>query len=383
MKKILTPLMVFLLLLGCKANDDEDDQPVLSSLEISSSNGDELDLFAVNTTILVVRAKDQFGEVIFPSGTLQWTANNDNVTVSPNGEVTGITVGNSIITASVDNISADFSIKIIDSTPQKGTFIYVSDAVGFDTGPWNIYRYDEDGQNPIVFIDSGLAWPQDILFLEDENQVLISNLNSGEINRHNANTGALIGSFATGINGPTRIKIGPDNLLYVLQWAGNGRVLRYQLDGTFVDEFTSVRVSQSIGLDWDDNNNLYVSSFDGATVRKFDPDGQDLGLFVTSNLQGPTNIWFDEAGNLMVLDWSGDSVEQFDANGHHVKTLISSGLDQVEGVDFFPNGNFLIGSGGTKEVKLYSPSGSLIETVVSAGSGGLVRPNAVRIRTID
>lgn len=382
MKKMLTPLMLLLLLLGCTSKDD-DDLPILSSLEISSSNGDELDLFAVNTTTLTVSGKDQFGEAIAVSGTVQWSSNNDKATVNQNGEVTGKTVGNATITASIDNISADFSIKIIDSTPQKGTFIYVSDAVDFDTGPWNIYRYDEDGKNPIVFIDSGLAWPQDILFLEDENQVLISNLNSGQINRHNATTGALVGSFATGINGPTRIKLGPDDLLYVLQWSGNGRVLRYQLDGTFVDEFTSIRVSQSIGLDWDENNNIYVSSFDGGSVRKFDANGQDLGLFVNSNLQGPTNIWFDDAGNLMVLDWSGDSVEQFDADGNHIKTLISSGLDQVEGVDFFPNGNFLIGSGGTKEVKLYTPSGSFIETVVSAGSGGLVRPNAVRIRTID
>lgn len=382
MKKMLTPLMLFLLLIACKSNDD-DDQPVLSSLEISSSNGDQLDLAAINTTTLTASGKDQFGQTITLSGTVQWTSDNDNATVNQNGEVIGKVVGSSTITASLDNVSKDFNIKIIDSTPQKGTFIYVSDAVGFDTGPWNIYRYDEDGKNPIVFTDAGLAWPQDILFLEDENQVLISNLNSGRINRHNANTGALIGSFATGINGPTRIKIGPDDLLYVLQWSGNGRVLRYQLDGTFVDEFTSQGVSHSIGLDWDANNNLYVSSFDEATIRKFDPNGNDLGLFITSNLQGPTNIWFDAAGNLIVLDWTGGKVEQFNADGNHLKTFISSGLNQPEGVDFFPNGNFLIGSGGTKEVKLYSPAGSLIETLITAGSGGLVRPNAVRIRTID
>ena len=382
MKNLWTPLMMFLLLLACNANDDEQ-MPVLSSLEITSSNGNELDLFATKTTSLNVDGKDQFGASITISSTVQWASNNDNATVTQRGEVTGQTVGSSIITASVGNVSEDFSIDIIDSTPEKGTFIYVSDAVKFNTGPWNIYRYDENGQNPTVFIDSGLNWPQDILFLEDENQVLISNLNSGRINRHNANTGTLLGSFATGINGPTRIKIGPDNLLYVLQLSGNGRVLRYQLDGTFVDEFTSVRVTQSIGLDWDANNNLYVSSFDGASVRKFDANGNDLGLFITSNLQGPTNIWFDADGNLLVNDWSGNSVEQFDANGNHTKSLIPSGLSQPEGVDFFPNGNFLIGSGGTKEVKLYDSSGSFLQTLVSAGSGGLVQPNAVRIRTID
>lgn len=382
MKKLRTPLMMLLLLLSCNASDDEP-MPVLSALEITSSNGNQLDLFATKTTNLNVSGKDQFGAPIAISGTIQWAANNDNASVTQNGEVTGETVGSAIITASVGNVSEEFSIDIIDSTPEKGTFIYVSDAVKFNTGPWNIYRYDENGQSPTIFIDSGLDWPQDILFLEDENQVLISNLNSGRINRHNANTGTLLGSFATGINGPTRIKIGPDNLLYVLQWSGNGRVLRYQLDGTFVDEFTSVRVTQSIGLDWDANNNLYVSSFDGASVRKFDANGNDLGLFVTSNLQGPTNIWFDGDGNLLINDWSGNSVEQFDANGNHIKTLISSGLSQPEGVDFFPNGNFLIGSGGTKEVKLYDSNGSFLQNLVSAGLGGLVQPNAVRIRTID
>ncbi|MBX2874508.1 MAG: NHL repeat-containing protein [Saprospiraceae bacterium] len=381
MKNVLIPLLL-LLCMACNS-DDEGETPILSSLEITSSQGELLDLAATRTTTLSASGLDQFGQdIALPVG-LQWSANNDKVMVTQSGEVTAQAVGTSIVTASVGNVSEDFSIDIIDSTPEKGTFLYVSDAVDFDTGPWNIYRYDENGQNPIVFIDSGLGWPQDILFLEDQNQVLISNLNSGRINRHNANTGTLLGSFATGINGPTRIKIGPDNLLYVLQWSGNGRVLRYQLDGTFVDEFTSVRVTQSIGLDWDANNNLYVSSFDGATVRKFDPNGNDLGLFVTSNLQGPTNIWFDGDGNLIVTDWSGNAVEQFDANGNHVKTLISSGLSQPEGVDFFPNGNFVIGSGGTKEVKLYDSNGSFVQNLVSAGSGGLVRPNAVRIRTID
>jgi hypothetical protein len=41
-----------------------------------------------------------------------------------------------------------------------------------------------------LFMDDHLGWPQDIVFLEDANTVLISNLNSGLINRHNAETGA-------------------------------------------------------------------------------------------------------------------------------------------------------------------------------------------------
>ena len=136
--------------------------------------------------------------------------------------------------------------------------IYVSDANNFNA-PWKILKYDENGENPETFIDTVLAWPQDIVFLEDQQVVLISNLNSGRITKYNSSTGEYIGDFATGISGPTRMKIGKDSLLYVLQWSGNGYVKRYELDGTFLDDFTNSNVPQSIGIDWDVNGNLYVS----------------------------------------------------------------------------------------------------------------------------
>ncbi len=101
--------------------------------------------------------------------------------------------------------------------------IYVSDAGNFDKPPWQILKFDQDGKNPSVFINQNLNWPQDILFLEDSNQVLISNLGSGCITKHNATSGAFIENFACSINGPTRTKIGPDGLLYVLQWKGDGK----------------------------------------------------------------------------------------------------------------------------------------------------------------
>jgi hypothetical protein len=82
--------------------------------------------------------------------------------------------------------------------------------------PWQILRYDESGENPEVFIAAQLARPQDILFLEDQGEVLISNLNSGRITWHQADTGVFHNNFATGISGPTRMKVGPDGRLYVL-----------------------------------------------------------------------------------------------------------------------------------------------------------------------
>ncbi len=257
--------------------------------------------------------------------------------------------------------------------------IYVSDAGNFSSPPWQILKFDASGNNPSVFINSDLNWPQDILFMDSINTVLISNLGSGRIIRHNAMTGARISDFATAISGPTRMKVGPDGLLYVLQWGGNGKVKRYKLNGTFVGDFTSVGVNKSIGLDWDAAGNLYVSSYGDDMVRKFDTAGVDQGVFISSNLVGPTNIWFDSNGDLLVSDYDGTGVKRFDSTGAF-KGVFLSGLSKSEGVAYLPNGQILIGNGGNSSVKLFSASGSYISDFISSGSGNLKNPNAIVVR---
>jgi len=263
----------------------------------------------------------------------------------------------------------DFELYVVDVGPDRGP-------------PWQIIKYDQNGQNPEVFVDSPLSRPQDILFLEDRGVALAVSLGTGRITRHDLQTGAFIDDFAAGIGQPTRIKIGADGLLYVLQWGGNGRVLRYDLDGNFVDEFTSVGVSNSIGLDWDAAGNLYVASWDARHVRKFGPDGGDLGLFVTTVLLGPTNLWFEPSGNLLVMDWSGGAIRKYDANGIFMMNLVS-GLSEPEGIEFLDNGDFLVGNGGTSSVKQFTADGVFVKDFVAAGLGGLAKPNAVRIRRLQ
>jgi hypothetical protein len=257
--------------------------------------------------------------------------------------------------------------------------LYVVD-VGPNRGaPWQVVKYDANGENPEVFINIGLNRPQDIVFIEDQDIALVSNLGGNRITKYNASTGSFLGEFASGIGQPTRMEIGEDNLLYVLQWAGNGRVWRYDLDGNFIDEFTDVGVSNSIGMDWDSQGNLYVASFNLAHVRKFDSNGNDLGVVVNTNLQGPTNIWFDQAGDLLVVDWNGQSIRKYDSNGVFKSNLVT-GLAEPEGIEFLDNGDFLVGNGGTSSVKQYDSNGSFVKDFVPFRSGGLMKPNGLRFR---
>ncbi len=257
--------------------------------------------------------------------------------------------------------------------------IYVCDGGNFNLPPWQILKFDENGENHEVFIDQELSWPQDIVFIENQNVVLISNLNTGRITRYNAESGVYIDDFATGIAGPTRMKIGVDSLLYVLQWGTDGKVLKYELDGTFVGECTDTGVTNSIGFDWDADGNLYVSSYGGNFIRKYDENGMDQGDFISAGLLGPTNIWFDDEGDLLVNNWNGTTVKRFDADGNFIEDFIT-GLSNPEGIAIYPNGNMLIGNGGTSAVKLFDADGNFIEDIIPSGTGNLILPNAVVLR---
>ncbi len=265
-------------------------------------------------------------------------------------------------------------------------FIYVSDAGGFNAQPWQIIRYDIDGSNPLTivdndfFVDNGVGWPQDIVFLESDNVMLVSCLVGNRITKHDANTGAYLGDFATVAGGPTRMKIGPDDKLYVIQWSNSiNQVLRFELDGTPLGEYTTEGVTQSIGLDWDSAGNMYVSSYNGDKVHQYDPSGNYIGEYVNTELTGPTNIWFDDNDNLLVLDWSAGNIEQFDDTPTYVGEF-AGGLPQVEGIAILPNGNILVGHGGNASIDQFQPDGTSLGSLVPSGSGGLQQPNAVIIR---
>jgi len=258
--------------------------------------------------------------------------------------------------------------------------IYVSDAGNFSSPPWQILKYDQNGENGQVFISENLGWPQDILFLEEQNRVLISNLNTDSVNSYNSTTGEFQDLFAAEADGPTRMQFGPDGHIYILQWFGNGKVLRYDVDGTYLGEFTETGVSRSIGMAWDEEGNLYVSSYNQSTVRKFSPTGEDLGLFISSGINGPTNIWFDETGNFFVNNYNANNVLQFAGDGTPNGVFIGS-IGQPEGVAITENGSLLIGNGAAGKVIKYEADGTFIEELIPSQPFSLLTPNAVILRS--
>ena len=168
-------------------------------------------------------------------------------------------------------------------------------------------------------------------------------------------------------------------MLYVLQWFGDGKVKKYDLKGNFVSDVTQTGVSTSIGIDWDKNGDLYVSSYNGKYVERFNQEGKSKGKFISTGLFGPTNIAFNSDGNLIVLDYNSGRVLLFDKDGKMIKTLFQ-GVQNCEGVHLSHDGSIIVGAGPS--VSIYNKNNVFQKYLVPPGNNGLLNANAVVFRDL-
>lgn len=253
-------------------------------------------------------------------------------------------------------------------------------------GGHSIARFDEAGNYLGDFISSGsggLSFTEDILFHPD-GTVLVTGLGNAYIKRYDGNTGAYIGNFSSGysLDQPSKMSMGSDSLIYVTQWGPvQNKVVRFALNGNFVDEFTSIGAPKGLGHTWDAHKNFYISLFGATggagTVHKFDSSGNDLGTFInTTILDGPTSIWFDTNGDMLVEDWNAGKILRFDSTGVYVNTFVT-GMTNPEGLAFLPDGSMLVCDWGEDAVHLIDSNGNRLGYFCSSH---LTDPNSVKVR---
>ncbi len=215
----------------------------------------------------------------------------------------------------------------------------------------------------------------------------VSGRGNAHILRFDGATGAFLGAFTWGysLDNPTKMTFGPDGMLYVSQWGmKHSAVARFNaVTGQFVDEATSVPLEEGMAHTWDAQGRLYVASYGSKDVRRFDPEGRLIDVFVTSeHLASAVNLWFGEGGDLFVVDWEAGSVLRYDgATGEYIGVFIS-GMTRSEGVTVGPDGALYVCDWQENTVNRYDAKTGKHLGVFAAG-GGMIQPNGVVFRTLE
>lgn len=235
-----------------------------------------------------------------------------------------------------------------------------------------VNTYEADGTYIEEFIAQnagGLSNPQDILIHPDL-FLLVTGSNNEQIKKFDLETGAYLGDWSDpsyALSRPSKMSIGPDNTLYVTQWgttAEGSKIVRFDLQGNYLGAFTP-SAPQGLGHVWDEEGNFYLALFGlnpgSGTVRKYDPDGNFLEIFIDSAiLANPAYIWWDETtGDMLVQDWGAGKVLRYDSNGNYISDFIT-GLTNPEGYTVMENGNTLISERGANQITEYNTDGTLV-----------------------
>ncbi|MGI6416680.1 MAG: S8 family serine peptidase [Thermoguttaceae bacterium] len=159
----------------------------------------------------------------------------------------------------------------------------------------------------------------------------------------------------------------------------------------FVAAESSGGLDRSIGLDFDQDGNLFVSSFNSDQVMRYHADGTPYGIagqpgavFVASQpsgLDNPEYLRVGPDGRLYVVSSTTNQVFRYDGEtGAFIDIFVESsnngGLVHPLGLTFDDGGNLYVGGADSSNIVCFDVDGNPTE-FVAAGSGGLSRPESL------
>lgn len=244
------------------------------------------------------------GQVVFQDGEAAKT-----VTVTVNGDDTA--ESNEAFQLMLSTTAPGYAVgagwaSIVDDdvgvSIEGGTATEGDGRIGQTLGAF-VHQSDNGGMDR----STGMAWGLD-------GNLYVGSLNTNQVLRFDGTTGALLGTFISGVDSPAvqGLVFRPDGKLYVLS-RNAAEVQRFDAaTGTFLDIFIapgSGGLSTATGMTVGPDGNWYVASTGTNQILRYSGDtGAFLGVFVAAGsggLSNPRSPTFGPDGNLYVSNSGG------------------------------------------------------------------------------
>lgn len=209
--------------------------------------------------------------------------------------------------------------------------LYVSEGanLGF------IRKYSTSGSFLGFFGPANLPAPTGLAFDASGNLYVACN-NDGTV-RKISPSGANLGVFVGGLVEPDGIAFDAAGNLYVVESGLGVDSLRRYPAGGGASQVIASNLNDPRGIALDAAGNVYVASLGSNHIRRFSPDGADLGVF--ANVAGPCGLAFDADGRLYVAQNLEHAVRRFSATGTNLGVFASAPGFGPYGLAFGPLAN--------------------------------------------
>ncbi len=210
---------------------------------------------------------------------------------------------------------------------------------------------------------AGLAVHERVLYVAD--------YHPANLVRPFADDGTPLPTLAPG-SGPTGLAFDASGNLFVAYQTG-GNIKKFAPDGSDLGNFAA-GLAGPWGLTFDGSGNLYVALRFAGEVRRYAADGTFLGVFA-SGLNGPIGIAFDRFGNLLVANFGSHTIRKFSSTGTDLGVFASSGVSQPTEIVFDDDGKLYVANYGTSTVRAFAEDGTDLGNLVT----GLSFPQGIAI----
>lgn len=184
-----------------------------------------------------------------------------------------------------------------------------------------------------------------------------------------------------------------DNILLVSD-TNHNRLAKFDLDGTYLGEISSVGLNLPTGLTTDSSGNIYVADTFNHQVQVFSHIGTPIRVFGSHDIG---DYYFDyskdvevlSSGEIIVTSQNSQKIKRFDATGTFINEwgIPGPAEDQLTYAGYLTQGNdgsIWLTDWGQKKFVHYSNTGTYLETIGNNGStlGKFSSPHSVDFDTL-
>ena len=204
--------------------------------------------------------------------------------------------------------------------------LYVGTTVGNVPSGGTIIKFAPDGTRTVFA--SGLNYPVGLAFDRSGNLWVGDQYDRTLTKIAPDGTPTL---FPTGLVLPYGLAIDPSGNLYLSDLAG-GTITKFAPDGTPTVFASGLYIPT--GLAVDRSGNLYAGSWDRGTITKFTPDGTPT-LFASGVSGNHAGLAFDRNGILYLAQQGNNTIKTFDAAGNDLGVFVSTDVPGWLAFDYF------------------------------------------------